>query len=468
MAFLCVWRRQPGGPSLPGDITPALKSDYDASLAMFRCYPWQVLCEEEALSEPKSVEECNVRVVVTGFGAITPVGNNVADSWRNILAGQSGVGQITQFDTSSMKTTIAGEVKDFDATRFIDRKEARRMDRFLHLAVVAAQEAVSSAGLDMAHETPQRVGVLMGSGVGGLGSFLAQYDILKERGPRRVSPLTVPLLMLNGASAQISIMLGAKGPNLSIATACASGTHALGEAAAVIRRGDADVMLAGGAESAVIQVSMAGFENMGALSSRNDDPTAASRPFEANRDGFVMGEGAGVVVLERLDHALARKATIYAELAGYGATGDAYHITAPAETGEGAANSMRMAIASAGLVPEDVDYINAHGTSTQLNDQIETRAIKAALGAHAAKVAISSTKSMTGHLMGAAGTIEAIFSLLALRDQMLPPTINYEEPDPACDLDYVPNKARAAKVDVVMSNSFGFGGHNGTVLFRRL
>jgi 3-oxoacyl-[acyl-carrier-protein] synthase II len=408
------------------------------------------------------------RVVVTGLGTVIPVGNNVPDSWQSILAGRSGVGPNTQFDTKDFKVHFAAEVKDFDATDFLDKRTVRRLDRFLHFAVAAAMEAVDDAGLEMAERDPRRVGVVVGSGIGGVHILLENQRALETRGPRRVGPFAVPGLMLNSASAQISIMLGARGPNLAIATACATGSHAVGEAAAIIRRGQADVMIAGGAEAAIIPMAMAGFENMGALSTRNEAPQEASRPFDADRDGFIMSEGAGVLVLERLDLARARGAHIYGELAGYGATADAHHITAPASDGIGAAECMQMALEDAGITPDQVDYINAHGTSTQLNDAGETQAIKNAFGDHAYRLAVSSTKSMTGHLMGAAGAVEAIFCLLAIRDQILPPTINYTTPDPACDLDYVPNHARKATVDIAMSNSFGFGGHNGTVLFKRL
>jgi 3-oxoacyl-[acyl-carrier-protein] synthase II len=408
------------------------------------------------------------RVVVTGLGAITPLGNDVPSNWAALLAGHSGVGPITRFDASDLRTHIAAEVKDFDPTRYMDKREARRLDRFVHFAVVAAQEALADAHLDIASQDPRRVGVVIGSGIGGVHTLLDQSDVLRERGPRRLSPFTVTGLMLNSAAAHVSIMMGARGPNLALATACATGSHALGEAAAIIRRGQADVMIAGGSEAAIVRLAMAGFDNMGAMSTRNDPPEGACCPFDARRDGFVMGEGAGIVVLERLDLALARGARIYAELAGYGVTADAFHITAPAEDGAGAVECMAMALADAGLPPTAVDYINAHGTSTPLNDAIETRAIKAVFGEHAYRLAASSSKSMTGHLMGAAGAIEAIFTVLVLRDQVLPPTINYEMPDPACDLDYVPNRARPATVNVAMSNSFGFGGHNGTVLFRRV
>lgn len=408
------------------------------------------------------------RVVVTGVGLVTPVGNDTASSWRAILAGRSGVGPITQFDHSQFKSHIAAEVKDFDPTLFVDKKEARRMDRFLHFAAAAAQEAIADARFEVAAYGAARVGVIIGSGIGGIHILLEQHDLMKERGPRRVSPFAAPGLMLNSAAAHISIMTGARGPNLALATACATGSHAIGEAADLIRRGRADAMICGASEAAIMPMAVAGFENMGAISCRNDEPQRASRPFDKDRDGFVMGEGAGVMILERLDLAQARGASIYAELIGYGLTADAYHITAPLEDGSGAADCMALALADAGLAPEAVDYINAHGTSTPLNDVSETIAVKKVFGAHAYRLAISSTKSMTGHLMGAAGAIEAVFTVLTLRDQILPPTINYDTPDPTCDLDYVPNVARPATVAVAMSNSFGFGGHNAAVIFRRL
>ena len=408
------------------------------------------------------------RVAVTGMGLVTPVGNDVPSSWSAILAGRSGIGLITEFDHSAFKTHIAAEVKNFDASLYVDKKDTRRMDRFLHFAAAAAQEAVADAKLDVAYFTPRRVGVVVGSGIGGVHILLDQHDIMNERGPRRVSPFTVSGLILNSAAAHISIMLGARGPNYAIATACATGTHTIGEAAAIIRRGSADAMICGGSEAAIVPMAMAGFENMGALSGHNDEPERSSRPFDLHRDGFVMGEGAGILVLERLDLARARGARIYAELAGYGTTCDAHHVTAPLEDGSGAIDCMQIALDDAGLAPEAVQYINAHGTSTQLNDATETLAIKTVFGAHAYRLAASSTKSMTGHLMGAAGAIEGVFSVLSLRDQMMPPTINYETPDPACDLDYVPNQARAAAIDAVMSNSFGFGGHNATVVFRQV
>lgn len=408
------------------------------------------------------------RVVATGIGLVTPVGNDASTTWAALLAGRSGVGTITQFDHRMFKVHIAAEVKAFDPTRYVDKQTARRMDRFLHFAVAAALEALADAGFDMSHYDPRRVGVVIGSGIGGVHTLLEQQQVLLDKGPRRVSPFAVPGLMLNSASAHISIMLGARGPNLALATACATGTHAVGEAVEIIRRNQADVVIAGGAEAAIVPMAMAGFENMGALSSCNDNPQRASRPFDAGRDGFVMGEGAGILVLERLDRAQARGARIYGEVAGYGCTTDAFHITAPAEDGKGAAECMRMALETADLPLESVDYINAHGTSTPLNDAGETRAIKMVFGDHAYRLAVSSTKSMTGHLMGAAGAIEAAFCLLALHHQIVPPTINYETPDPDCDLDYVPNVARQMALNVAMSNSFGFGGHNGTLLFRQV
>ena len=408
------------------------------------------------------------RVVVTGVGLVTPVGNDTPSSWAAILAGRSGAGPLTRYDHTEFKAHFAAEVKDFDPVRYVGKQDARRLDRFLHFAVAAAQEALTDANFDISQYDPRRVGVHIGSGIGGVNILLEQYEVLRTRGPRRVSPFTVPGLMPNSAAAYVSIMTGARGPSLALSTACATGSHSLGEAAEIIRRGKADTMIAGGSEAAIVGHAAAGFESMGALSTRNDDPQRASRPFDAGRDGFVMAEGAGVVILERLDLARARGARIYGELVGYGASADAYHITAPAEDAAGTADCMRLALDDAGLAPTDVDYLNAHGTSTPLNDTSETKAIKLAFGEHAYKLAVSSTKSMTGHFMGAAGAIEAVFCLLAIRDQILPPTINYETPDPVCDLDYVPNRARAAKIDVAMSNSFGFGGHNGTLILRRL
>ena len=419
--------------------------------------------QEAPLTRPDSQ-----RVVVTGVGLVTPVGNDAPSSWAAILAGHSGAGPLTRYDHTEFRTHIAAEVKDFDAVRYVGKQDARRMDRFMHFAVAAAQEALTDANFEMSQFDPRRVGVHIGSGIGGVNVLLEQYEIMRTRGPRRVSPFTVPGLMPNSAAAYVSIMTGARGPSLALSTACATGSHSLGEASEIIRRGKADVMIAGGSEAAIVGHAAAGFESMGALSTRNDDPQRASRPFDADRDGFVMAEGAGVVILERLDMARARGARSYGELVGYGASADAYHITAPSEDASGTAECMRLALEDAGLTPADVDYLNAHGTSTPLNDASETKAIKRAFGDYAYGLAVSSTKSMTGHLMGAAGAIEAVFCLLAIRDQIIPPTINYETPDPICDLDYVPNRARAAKVDVAMSNSFGFGGHNGTLILRRL
>jgi 3-oxoacyl-[acyl-carrier-protein] synthase II len=408
------------------------------------------------------------RVVVTGLGLVTPLGNDTPTSWAAAVSGRSGVGPITQFDTSGFKVHFAAEVKGFEPTNYMDKQLARRMDRFLHFAVAACREALADACLEPERWDPRRVGAVVGSGIGGVHSILDGQTTLVEKGPRRVSPFAVPALMLNSATAQISILLGTRGPNLALATACATGSHALGEAAEIIRRGRADVMIAGGSEAAMVPMALAGFENMQALSMRNSDPTKASRPFDKDRDGFVMAEGSGILILERLDYARRRGAHIYGELVGYGNTTDAHHITAPADDGIGASECMQMALEDAQMEPSEVDYINAHGTSTPLGDAGETRAIKLVFGEHAYRIPVSSTKSMTGHLMGSAGSIEAGFCLLAMRDGVLPPTINYETPDPACDLDYVPNTARHTTVNVAMSNSFGFGGHNGTVVFRRV
>ena len=407
------------------------------------------------------------RVVITGVWAITPVGTGTENYWRALLDGKSGVGAITHFDASEYTTRIAAEVKDFDPEQYIERKEAKRMDRFVQFAVAVSKLAVEDSGLEIKANNADRVGVLIGSGIGGTGTWEEQHRILLERGPGRVSPFFVPMLISDMGSGMVSILLGAKGPNLTVVTACATSTHAIGEAFEIVKRGDADVMIAGGSEAAVTPLAVAGFCSMRALSTRNDEPERASRPFDLNRDGFVVGEGAGTVIVEALDHALSRGAPIYGEIIGYGASGDAYHITAPAPEGEGAARSMAAAISDAGIRPGDVDYINAHGTSTDANDKLETTAIKTVFGDHAYKVAISSTKSMIGHLLGAAGAVEAIVCLCAIRDGIVPPTINYETPDPECDLDYVPNTARKMDVRVAMSNSFGFGGHNATLVFAR-
>jgi 3-oxoacyl-[acyl-carrier-protein] synthase II len=404
------------------------------------------------------------RVVVTGMGAITPVGTGTEDYWRALLNGVSGVGPITHFDASEYTTQIAAEVKDFDPEQYMERKEAKRMDRFVQLSVAATMLAVEDAGLKIDGDSADRTGVLIGSGIGGTATWEEQHAALLERGPRRVSPFFVPMLISDMAAGMVSILLGAKGPNMGIVTACATATHAIGEAAEIIKRGDADAMLAGGSEAAVTPMAVAGFCAARAFSTRNDDPQRASRPFDLNRDGFVMGEGAGTLVLESLDHALARGAKIVCEITGFGMSADAYHITAPAPGGEGAVRSMAAALKDAGIAPARVDYINAHGTSTEDNDRTETTAIKTVFGDCAYKVAISSTKSMTGHLLGAAGAVEAIACICAMRDGVIPPTINYETPDPECDLDYVPNKARQAEVQISMSNSFGFGGHNATVI----
>jgi 3-oxoacyl-[acyl-carrier-protein] synthase II len=404
------------------------------------------------------------RVVVTGLGGICPVGNNVKDAWQALLAGKSGMGPITLFDASAHKTKFAAEVKEFDPVALFGTREARKMDRFTQFATTASIEALAQSGLTIDDSNRDRVGILIGSGIGGVITLIEQYEVLRQRGPERVSPFLIPMMISDGAAGNIAIRVGARGPNMSVATACASGTNALGEAAEMIRRGAADVMIAGAAEAAISTIAMAGMNVMTALSTRNDDPQKASRPFDKDRDGFVMGEGAGILILESLEYAQARGANILCEFAGYGTTDDAHHISAPAEDGSGAANSMRLALKSAELGLEDIDYINAHGTSTYLNDKSETSAIKTVFGAQAYKIPVSSTKSMTGHLLGASGALEAVISTMAIIDNILPPTINYTTPDPVCDLDYVPNKPRKAEPRNVMSNSFGFGGHNATLI----
>ncbi|KYD33986.1 3-oxoacyl-[acyl-carrier-protein] synthase, KASII [Geobacillus stearothermophilus] len=406
------------------------------------------------------------RVVVTGIGAVTPLGNDAETTWKNIIAGQSGIDIVTRVNPDDFPAKVAAEVKDFDPSLFIDRREARKMDRFTQFAVAAALMAVKDANLDIHESNAERVGVWIGSGIGGMETFEQQFEIFQQRGYRRVSPFFVPMMIPDMAAGQVSIILGAKGINSCTVTACATGANSIGDAFKVIQRGDADVMITGGTEAPITKMSFAGFCANTALST-NPDPKTASRPFDKNRDGFVMGEGAGIVVLEELEHALRRGAKIYAEIVGYGATADAYHITAPAPGGEGGVRAMRQALQDAGLKPEDIDYINAHGTSTEYNDKYETEAIKEVFGDHAYKLAVSSTKSMTGHLLGATGAVEAIFSVLAIRDGIIPPTINYETPDPECDLDYVPNEARKQDVRVVLSNSFGFGGHNATLIFKK-
>ena len=406
------------------------------------------------------------RVVVTGLGLVTPLGTGVEKTWKALCAGESGIGRITRFDPSGYDAQIAGEVKDFDPAQFIEKKEIKKMDTFIHYAVGASQLAVDDASLKVSPEEATRVGVYIGSGIGGLGSIEHYHDVLKEKGPGRVSPFFIPMTIINLASGQVAIRVGAKGPNSCAVTACATGNHCIGDAYRLIQRDDPDVMIAGGAEAAITPLGVAGFASAKALSFRNNEPAKASRPFDKDRDGFVLGEGAGVVVLEELEHARARGARIYAEVIGYAMNSDAYHITAPPEEGEGAVRCMDMALKDAGVAKTEIGYINAHGTST-MADAIETKAIKHVFGEQAYRIPVSSTKSMTGHLLGAAGGIEAVFSILALHHGMLPPTINLDHPDPACDLDYVPNRARPATPQVVLSNSFGFGGVNACLLFRR-
>ncbi|HHT62208.1 MAG: beta-ketoacyl-ACP synthase II [Bacillota bacterium] len=407
------------------------------------------------------------RVVITGLGVISPVGNNTETFWQSLITGKSGIGSITYFDTTGFSTRIAGQVKDFDPGAFIDKKEARRMDRYSQFALAAAKMAAEDASLDMKNIDGNRMGVILGSGIGGVATMEEQKQILLEKGPGRISPFFVPMMISNMAAGHISIAFGAYGINETIVTACASGTNAIGDAFKAIERGVADIIFTGGTEAPITPLSLAGFCAMKAMSTRNDEPERASRPFDKDRDGFVMGEGAGILVLESLEHAQKRNAHIYAEIVGYGATADGYHITAPAPGGVGAAMAMSRALEDAGLKPEDVDYINAHGTSTDLNDKGETQAIHSVFGEHAKKLAVSSTKSVTGHLLGAAGAIEAVASVLAIKNNLIPPTINYDTPDPDCDLDYVPNVAREAEVKVALSNSLGFGGHNATIAFRK-
>lgn len=407
------------------------------------------------------------RIVITGLGAVTPMGNDVPTMWEALVAGQSGIDRITRFDTTGMDVLIAAEVKDFDPVAVFGRREARRNDLFSLYAMEAARQAVADARLELDDETRQVAGAVIGTGIGGVLAMLENYDALLKSGPRRVSPFMVPMMMANAASAAVSITYGLQGPNLSVASACATGNNAIGEAAGMIRRGQAEVMLCGGSEAVMHAVAVSGFANMGALSKRNDEPQRASRPFDGERDGFVMGEGAGVIVLESLEHARQRGARIYAEYIGYGMTADASHITAPDEEGTGAARAVALALADAGLEPQEVDYINAHGTSTPLNDVMETRAIRRVFGAHADHLAISATKSMMGHLLGAAGAAEAIATIKTLETGWVHPTTNYENPDPECDLNYVPNEAQKLDPQIAISNSFGFGGHNVCVAFRR-
>ena len=404
------------------------------------------------------------RVVVTGMGAVSPLGLDVPSLWEALVSGRSGVGHISLFDPEPLETRIAAEVKGFNAEDYLERKQARHMDRYQQFAIVASRQAVEQARLDF--ENPEDVGVLIGSGIGGITTLSEQFAVLAEKGPRRISPFLVPMMIADGASGQVSIMLGARGVNFCATSACSSGADAIGEACEIIRRGDARVMVAGGTEAAITPIGIAGFNAAGALSTRNDDPQTASRPFDAERDGFVMGEGAALLVLESLSHALKRGAHVLAEVTGYGATSDAYHITQPSEGGQGGAKALRLALKKAGLEPKDVDYINAHGTSTPLNDRAETTAIKAVFGEDAYRIPISSTKSMMGHTIGAAGAIEAIVCVLAMQHGVIPPTINLANPDPECDLDYVPQVARQKKVRAALSNSFGFGGHNSVLAFR--
>lgn len=407
------------------------------------------------------------RVVVTGLGVITALGQDVEEFWSAIVNGRSGVSLITAFDTTDFDVKIGCEVKDFDPSAFIDKKSLRRMDRFVQFAVVASLKALQDSGIAINEENASRVGVSLGSGIGGMRTMEEQFKISHEKGPRRVSPFFIPMIIANMGAGQVSIYTGARGPNFSTVTACASSAHAIGEAFRAIQYGDADVMIAGGSEAAITPISYAGFTSAGTLAKRNDEPEKASRPFDAGREGFVMGEGAGIIILEELEKARARGARIYGEIVGYGLSGDAYHITAPHPEGMGGYEAMKNTLNDAGLKPEEIDYINAHGTSTIPNDKIETMAIKRLFGDHAYKLAVSSTKSMIGHLLGAAGGVEAIITVLALKNGIIPPTINYETPDPDCDLDYVPNKARKQECRYALSNSFGFGGHNACLAFAR-
>lgn len=408
------------------------------------------------------------RVVVTGLGVISPVGNTVEAAWTNLVAGRTGIGRITRFDPSRLACQIAGEVRDFDVTAYLAPKDARRMDTFIHYGMAAGLQAWRDSGVDMGSTDPERVGINFGSGIGGLPLIEATHNELLKNGPRRISPFFIPGTIINMIAGNLSIMLGTKGPALAMVTACTTSTHCIGEAAKSIRYGEVEVMIAGGAEATVTELTIGGFASARALSTRNDDPTTASRPWDKGRDGFVLGEGAGAVVLEEYEHARARGARIYCELVGYGVSADAYHMTAPSEDGDGAFRSMRNALRDAALDAGTVDYVNAHGTSTPLGDIAETVAVKRALGEHARRTVVNSTKSMTGHLLGAAGGIEAVASVLAIHHQISPPTINLVEPDPACDLDYVPNTAREMPIRVALSNSFGFGGTNGTLVFRQV
>ncbi len=407
------------------------------------------------------------RVVITGIGAITPVGIGKENYWNSLKSGKNGISRITKFDPSDYATQIAGEVKDFDPNNYMDKKEARRMDRFTQLAVAASKEAYDDSGLKSEEIDEYRFGVVLGSGIGGIETLEKEYEKLHTKGPNRVSPFFIPMMISNIGAGQISMTFGAKGPNTTIVTACASSTNSIGEAFRLIERGDADIMITGGAEASITPLAVAGFCSMKAMSTRNEEPEKASRPFDKDRDGFVMGEGSGILILEEYEHAIKRGAKIYAEIAGYGLSADAYHITSPAPGGEGAARAMKNAIADAGISPMDIDYINAHGTSTPYNDKFETMAIKTVFGEHVNKLLVSSTKSMTGHLLGAAGAIEAIACTLSIQDGFVPPTINYENPDSECDLNYVPNKGINTDVKYTLSNSLGFGGHNATLIIKK-
>jgi 3-oxoacyl-[acyl-carrier-protein] synthase II len=407
------------------------------------------------------------RVVVTGVGLVSPLGIGTGANWEALCAGRSGIGPITRFEASQFSARIAGEVKHFDPLQFVDKKDVKKMDVFIQLAIAASQFAMDDADLKIGAETATRTGVFIASGIGGFSTIEREHKALLEGGPRRISPFFIPAAIINLAAGQVSIRFGAKGPNSATCTACSASAHAIGDAFEIIKRNDADVMIAGGSEAAITPMGVGGFAAMRALSTRNDEPQRASRPFDKDRDGFIMGEGSGVIILEELEFATRRGAQIYAELVGYGMSADAFHITAPSEDGDGGMRVMQAALTRAGVQPQQVDYINAHGTSTPYNDKLETLAIKRVFGEHARKLAISSTKSMTGHLLGAAGGLEAGITALAIRHQRIPPTINYETPDPECDLDYVPNTSRAAKIEFALSNSFGFGGTNGALLFKR-
>jgi len=407
------------------------------------------------------------RVVVTGLGMITPLGIGVEDSWNSLIAGRPGIRRITHFDSSNFPTQIAGEVEGFNPEDYIEPKDIKKMDRFIHFAIAAAKMAINDSGLKITDSNAEKVGVVVGSGIGGLHAIEHYHSVFLEKGPRRISPFFIPMLVINLASGQISIKIGAKGPNSAVATACAAGSHSIGDAYKIIQRGDADAMIAGGTEAVITPLGIGGFNAMKTLSTRNDEPEKASRPFDIDRDGFVMGEGAGIVILESLESAMDRGAKIYAEIVGYGMTADAYHITAPAPGGEGAARCMKITLKDGSVNPSEVDYINAHGTSTKYGDEIETNAIKTVFGEHAYKVAISSTKSMIGHLLGAAGGVEAVIVILSIYNDIIPPTINLDKPDPKCDLDYVPYKSRRMTVNYALSNSFGFGGTNACLLFKK-